>query len=71
MDNYSETKDPFLRALDPQTGKLIGEIPLPTNANGAPITYTVKGKQFIVIPIGGASQKAELVALALPDAPNP
>ena len=71
MSIYSESKDPCLRAFDPQTGKLIGEILLPTNANGAPITYTVKGKQFIVIPIGGASQKAELVALALPDAPNP
>jgi quinoprotein glucose dehydrogenase len=67
LDDHSITKDPYLRAFDPGTGKLIGEILLPANGNGAPISYSVKGKQFIVIPVGGASQKAELIALALPD----
>jgi hypothetical protein len=30
------------------------------------MTYMVDGKQFIVLPIGGAGQPAELVALHLP-----
>jgi quinoprotein glucose dehydrogenase len=67
IDNYSKTKEPFLRAFDPENGNLIGEISLPTNASGAPISYTANGRQFIVITIGGASQKAELIALTLPD----
>jgi hypothetical protein len=30
------------------------------------MTYMVDGKQFIVLPIGGAGQPAALVALRLP-----
>lgn len=57
---------PSLKAFNPQTGELVGEVPLPANATGAPITYSVNNKQYILMPVGGASQKAELVALALP-----
>lgn len=55
-----------LRALDPNNGNLLATIALPGKASGAPMTYMVDGKQFIVIPIGGASQPAKLVALSLP-----
>ena len=62
----TKNSDPYLRAFDPKSGELIAEIPLPGNATGAPMTYTVGGKQFIAVPIGGAAQPAELVALSLP-----
>ena len=65
LEMVSENLFPCLRAFDPATGELLAEIPLPSNASGAPMTYTLKGKQYIVVPIGGASQKAELVALSL------
>jgi quinoprotein glucose dehydrogenase len=55
-----------LYAFDPDNGVLIAQIALPGNASGAPMTYMVDGKQFIVLPIGGAGQPAELVALRLP-----
>jgi quinoprotein glucose dehydrogenase len=55
-----------LRAFDPHNGTLLAEVALPGNASGAPMTYMVEGKQFIVIPIGGASQPAELVGLSVP-----
>jgi len=42
----------MLRAFNPNTGTLIAEVALPGNASGAPMTYMVEGKQFIVIPIG-------------------
>jgi quinoprotein glucose dehydrogenase len=45
---------------------MVGELELPRNATGAPMTYRVNGKQFIVIPTGGANLPAELIALALP-----
>jgi len=35
-------------------------------AYGSPMTYLADGKQFIVIPVGGANIPAELVALTLP-----
>ena len=61
-----ENADPLLLALDPANGDLIAQIVLPGNATGSPMTYQVDGKQYIVVPIGGASLPAELVALSLP-----
>jgi glucose dehydrogenase len=61
-----QNQEAVLRAFDPDNGTLIAQITLPGNASGAPMTYMVDGKQFIVLPIGGAGQPAELVALRLP-----
>lgn len=68
-----------LKAFDPQTGALIGEVNLfkpqadgtPTpgvsgNAYGAPISFMKNGEQYIVVPVGGANLPAEMVALKLP-----
>ena len=57
--------DPALLAFDLEDGEQIAKIPLPSNAAGSPITYLMNGMQYIVIPVGGASQKAELVAVGL------
>lgn len=62
----TEDVDPTLRALDPATGEIIGEIPLPGNASAGFITYEAGGTQYIAIPIGGASQRARIVALTVP-----
>jgi quinoprotein glucose dehydrogenase len=45
--------DDKLRAFDVDTGKLIWEGQLPASAQAAPMTYSVNGKQFIVICAGG------------------
>jgi quinoprotein glucose dehydrogenase len=58
--------DPQLCAYDKATGKLVGEVALPRNATGAPMTYMLNGKQFIVVLTGGANLPAELVVLCLP-----
>jgi glucose dehydrogenase len=57
-----------LRAFDKRTGDLVAEVEMPqyTHATGAPITYMAGGKQYVVVPTGGAVLPAELVALALP-----
>jgi quinoprotein glucose dehydrogenase len=62
----NETSEPYLYAFDPANGALLGKVELPANANGTPMTYTAGGKQYIVVPVGGASLPAELVALSLP-----
>ena len=61
-----EVRDATLCAYDKATGKLVGEVVLPRNATGAPMTYLRDGKQFIVVPTGGANLPAELVVLSLP-----
>jgi quinoprotein glucose dehydrogenase len=54
------------RAYDKATGQVIWETELPSGTTGGPMTYMLKGKQYIVIPIGSRSEPAEYVALALP-----
>lgn len=60
------TFPPKLRAFDKATGRQIAAIDLPAHATGAPITYQVGGRQYIVIPTGGTFNPAELIALRLP-----
>lgn len=57
--------DPALWVFSPESGELISKTPLPSNASGAPMTYMWNDVQYVVIPVGGASQPAELVALTL------
>ncbi|MFQ5571519.1 MAG: T9SS type A sorting domain-containing protein, partial [Rhodothermales bacterium] len=61
----SRNHDPNLRAFDPDDGTEWATIRLPGNATGAPISYMAAGQQYIVVPVGGASHPAELVALTL------
>jgi len=60
------------RAFDKATGKLLWEATLPFSANATPITYTVAGKQYVVIYASGGKDKrgtptgGVYVAFALP-----
>jgi glucose dehydrogenase len=56
----------MFRAYDKKTGKVLWEIELPGGTTGPPVTYMVKGKQFIVVAVGLKDVPGELVALALP-----
>ena len=58
--------EPWFRAFDKQTGAVLAEIKLPAGTTGAPITYMHRGKQYIVVAIGGRDQDPEWVALSLP-----
>jgi quinoprotein glucose dehydrogenase len=66
MTYDSESNEAFLRAFDPDTGELVAEIPIPGNATGNPMTYMAGGRQYIAVPIGGASERSELVVLSVP-----
>jgi quinoprotein glucose dehydrogenase len=60
----------MLRAYDKATGKDAGAVYMPNGQTGSPMTYSLNGKQYIAIAIGGQSFPAELIAYKLPDA-NP
>lgn len=45
--------DKKFRAFDKSTGKLLWQTTLPFSGNATPITYEVKGRQFVVIAAGG------------------
>jgi quinoprotein glucose dehydrogenase len=61
-----EIHDPNLCAYDKATGNIVGEVALPRNATGAPMTYMLGDEQFIVVPTGGSNLPAELIAMRLP-----
>ena len=66
------TFDPYIRAFDVQTGKEHWKAELPASGSATPMTYSVAGKQYLVIAAGGHPKITEeapndaLVAFTLP-----
>ena len=58
--------EPWFRAYDKKTGKVLAKIALPAGTTGAPMTYLHGGKQYIVVAVGGRKAPAEWIALGLP-----
>jgi quinoprotein glucose dehydrogenase len=50
------TRDEKFRAFDKKTGKLVWEYKLPAGGYATPATYSVDGKQYIVIAAGGGGK---------------
>jgi quinoprotein glucose dehydrogenase len=49
----SAATDSFLRAFDIETGKELWKSPLPAGGQATPMTYTLNGKQYLIIAAGG------------------
>jgi len=64
------SKDEMFRAIDQETGKVIWQMKLPAGGYAAPATYSVKGRQYVVIACGGGKMGTKsgdaYVAFALP-----
>ncbi len=58
----------MLRAYDKSSGKEAGAIYMAAPQSGSPMTYILKGKQYIVLAISGGTYSGEFVALRLPSA---
>jgi quinoprotein glucose dehydrogenase len=56
----------MFRAYDKATGRVVWEMELPGGTTGAPMTYMVGGKQYLVVAAGWRDMPAELIALSLP-----
>ena len=50
------TDDARFRAFETQTGKLVWETTLPASGYATPVTYEVRGKQYVAIVATGGSQ---------------
>jgi quinoprotein glucose dehydrogenase len=61
------TKGAYLRAYDKATGKDAGALPMPAPQTGSPMTYSVNGKQYIVVAIASGDYTAEYRAYRLPN----
>jgi quinoprotein glucose dehydrogenase len=56
----------MLRAYDKKTGQQVGELWMPAIQSGSPMSYSVDGRQFIVVAISGGVYSGEYLAFALP-----
>jgi len=56
----------MLRAYDKQTGKEVGAVYMPSAQSGSPMTYSIAGKQYIVVAVSGGNYSGEYIAYALP-----
>ena len=54
--------DEKFRAFDKTTGELLWEYQLPAGGYAAPCTYTVNGRQYVVIAAGGGGKARTKVA---------
>jgi quinoprotein glucose dehydrogenase len=65
------TMDNYIRAFDVETGKELWKYELPAAGQATPMTYTLHGKQYVVIAAGGhgklgTKQGDAVVAFTLP-----
>ena len=66
------TFDPYFRAFDIETGKELWKAQLPDSGHATPMTFALRGKQYVVIAAGGHDKISEetpgdaLVAFTLP-----
>ena len=53
-------------SYDKTNGKEVGAVYMPAQQSGTPMTYSVNGRQLIVVPISGGNYSGEYLAFALP-----
>ncbi len=62
--------DDHFRAFDTDTGKLMWEVKLPAGGQATPMTYSIAGRQYVVLAAGGykgdSTRGDYLIAYALP-----
>jgi len=56
----------MLRAYNKQTGAQVGEVLMPAQISGSPMTYSIDGRQYIIVAVSGGNYTGEYIAFALP-----
>jgi quinoprotein glucose dehydrogenase len=57
----------MLRAYDKASGKEVGAVWMPAPQSGSPMTYSINGKQYVIVAISGSNYSGEYIAFALPE----
>ncbi|MGD1091212.1 MAG: PQQ-binding-like beta-propeller repeat protein [Bryobacteraceae bacterium] len=68
LTSVTHPRGAMLRAYDKATGREVGDVWMPAPQSGSPMTYSVDGKQYIIVAISGGSYSGEYVAFSLPNA---
>ncbi len=62
----SNGRGAMLRAYDKATGAQVGAIFIPAPQSGSPMTYSIDGRQYIVVAVSGGAYSGEYIAFRLP-----
>ena len=57
----------MLRAYDKTNGNQVGAVWMPAPQSGSPMTYSVDGKQYIIVAVSGGSYSGEYISFSLPN----
>jgi quinoprotein glucose dehydrogenase len=57
----------MLRAYNKDNGQQVGEVWMPAIQSGSPMTYSIDGKQYIIVAVSGGPYSGEYLAFSLPD----
>jgi quinoprotein glucose dehydrogenase len=60
-----------VRAYNKMTGEQIGEVRVPAQVLGMPMTYSINGQQYIVVGVSGGNYTGEYIAFRLPQSELP
>jgi alcohol dehydrogenase (cytochrome c) len=60
---FNGSMDRYVRALDADTGTVLWQTRVPSQAVGGPITYSVNGRQYVAIAAGGGGVAAVQLGL--------
>jgi quinoprotein glucose dehydrogenase len=56
----------MLRAYNKMTGEQVGAVFIPAPQSGSPMTYSIDGRQYIVVAVSGGPYSGEYIAFRLP-----
>jgi quinoprotein glucose dehydrogenase len=56
----------MLRAYDKATGAEVGAVFIPAPQSASPMTYSIDGRQYIVVAVSGGAYSGEYIAFTLP-----
>jgi alcohol dehydrogenase (cytochrome c) len=59
--------DRYFRAYDDKTGKVLWQMRASNIINSFPITYAVKGRQYVAVAVGNGSSHARSLATLTPE----
>ena len=62
----SRGRGAMLRAYDKATGAEVGSVFIPAQQSGSPMTYSIDGRQYIVVAVSGGAYSGEYIAFTLP-----
>ena len=68
---FNGSLDRYFRAFDDTTGEVKWQMRLNNVINSFPITYSVNGKQYVAVAVGGGSTMPRALATLTPEIQNP